>query len=95
MFGNISYDFRTDRIDQVYGINNVYSTLLNTNNGPNLKYYVGSKAFSYGSAAPTDNTISAATGDIVWNTGTDNVIGWKCTVAGSPGTWGAMQTVIP
>ena len=40
-------------------------------------------------AAPTSSTgkINWSVGDIVWNTGADNVILWKCTVKGAPGTW--------
>jgi hypothetical protein len=56
-----------------------------------IKDQSGHKLVVHDSAAPTssDNTINWARGDIVWNTGTDNVGYWQCTVKGSPGTWQA------
>jgi len=44
-----------------------------------------------GTAAPTTGTWKQ--GDFVWNTaptGSTPIIGWSCTVAGSPGTWVAI-----
>jgi hypothetical protein len=47
-----------------------------------------------GTAAPTSNIYKFNVGDIVYNTANDNVLGWKCTVAGSPGTWKYMQVTL-
>ena len=59
---------------------------------PDVKKY-GRQA-EFGTAAPATGTW--AQGDISWKTNvstTDNVVGWICTVAGTPGTW--KQMVIP
>lgn len=42
----------------------------------------------YGSAAPTTGTWPA--GAIVWNNAAGAILGWRCTAAGSPGTWAAI-----
>ena len=47
-----------------------------------------------GTAAPTDNAYKFGVGDTVYNTAADNVLGWKCNVAGSPGTWKYMQVTL-
>ena len=52
------------------------------------------KVFTRGTAAPTDNTVTWAVGDTAWNTANDNVLGWKCTTAGSPGTWKSMSVTL-
>jgi hypothetical protein len=49
--------------------------------------YVGNE-----SAAPSTGTWT--TGSVIYNTGTDNVLGWKCTSAGTPGTWKAMSVTL-
>ena len=78
----------------VIGQNNIYSTVSYWASSV-MKTLIDKISYYTKSSVPTDNAISANVGDIVWNTGTDNVIGWKCTVAGSPGTWKTMQTVMP
>jgi hypothetical protein len=47
-----------------------------------------------GTAAPTDNAYKYSVGEIIYNTANDNVLGWKNTVAGSPGTWKYMQVTL-
>jgi len=54
---------------------------------PNWKKF-GRQA-EFGTAAPTTGTW--AVGDITWNTAADNVVLWKCTVAGTPGTWSSLS----
>ena len=63
-------------------------------------YKLASKVVSYGSAAPTTGTW--AVGDRVFNTAPSEqgaasskytVLGWVCTVAGTPGTWLEMRTL--
>ena len=76
-----------------YGVNNIYTG--STNLTSPMKYKLNAKTLSNGTAAPTDNTVACAVGDIVWNTANDNVLGWKCTTAGSPGTWKSMSVVFP
>lgn len=45
--------------------------------------------FGYGTAAPTDTSIYAVAGSIVFNSAPSSgqPLGWVCTVAGRPGTW--------
>ena len=52
------------------------------------------KPHYFGAAAPTGTTIYFPAGSIVWNTGVDNVLGWKATVAGYPGTWKSMTITL-
>lgn len=47
-----------------------------------------------GSSAPTSTDWVFTAGSRWINTGTDNVIDWKCTVAGAPGTWKYRQSVM-
>jgi hypothetical protein len=55
----------------------------------NVVTLMSGKRVLYHSAAPTTGTW--AVGDIVWNTGADNVVLWKNTVAGTPGTWASLS----
>jgi parallel beta-helix repeat protein len=82
----------------VHGFNNIVRPGLDYGYGLFMKHRVNSTNYSTGSAAPADNTASGtnwSAGDIVWNTGTDNVLGWKCIAGGTPGTWGAMTVTMP
>jgi hypothetical protein len=47
----------------------------------------------WGTAAPT--LLTHQVGDTVWNSApaVGQPIGWKCTTAGSPGTWTAMANL--
>lgn len=60
--------------------------------GGNLAAGADSRTITFGSAAPVTGTCKS--GDIVLNNGVDNVLGWKCTVAGTPGTWKYMQVTL-
>lgn len=56
----------------------------------NVVTVLGGKKFIVAAAPPTTGTW--AIGDYVSPTGaTDNVAGWRCTVAGTPGTWTAIH----
>lgn len=63
--------------------------VLSYTNGSNQAgvAFSGGKAITYAAAAPTDGTW--AVGDIAYNTSpiTNGIVGWSCTVAGTPGTW--------
>jgi hypothetical protein len=47
---------------------------------------------SWDNGAPTTGTWKA--GDLILNNGSDNVIGWKCTVSGTPGIWKYIQGIL-
>ncbi len=81
---------------QLYGANNVYenNTSGNILGGGPIMIYGNNTAHAFLSAAPTDNTVTWNANDITWKLGTDNVIGWKCTVAGAPGTWKSMTITL-
>ena len=92
------YNNNIVKVRQLWGSNNRFTgQSIGANNGATFVEYDSTtgKVYSRGTAAPTDNTVTWAIGDTVWNTAGDNVIGWKCTTAGSPGTWGAMTVTMP
>jgi hypothetical protein len=74
----------------LYGITNNGSTLSGINYDNNINaaiFTIDNVKTAYLSAVPTAGTWSI--GDTVYNTSTasGSPIGWKCTVAGTPGTW--------
>ena len=95
----ITVPFYYNGSDNVFGYN--YDTLHVGDNVAVLRFSVwdgikeqlGQSLVVHDNAAPTssDNTIQWSVGDTVWNTGADNVVLWKCTVAGAPGTWGSLS----
>lgn len=66
---------------------------INSNGGGiwSQNFKIGGKRHGFGTAAPASGTW--VVGDIVYNTAptTGSAIGWRCTTAGTPGTWEAMQ----
>lgn len=85
------------KVRELWGSNNRFSgQSISANNGATFVEYDSTtgKVFTRGTAAPTDNTVTWAVGDTAWNTANDNVLGWKCTTAGSPGTWKSMSVTL-
>jgi hypothetical protein len=60
-----------------------------------LSTAVGGKMVASYSVVPNDANQVFAQGDVVWSTAlaTGSILGWACTVAGSPGTWVPFGTV--
>ncbi len=88
-------DFRKVQTTYLYGLgstlvdgktNRVYRAVKESAGAPGDQW----RFQGWGTAAPADGAFAAQVGDIVWNAGDGDVVCWRCTRAGAPGTWQAL-----
>jgi hypothetical protein len=89
--------YNRDIEDSVSSNNKKHGNYLNNSGGIGVnrwsEYYVGSTKHSFGSGAPTDNTVTNTAGDVVWNIEVGDVVLWRCTATGAPGTWKSVSGI--